>query len=265
MPDPTATTSGEAGPGTAEPATATPGTATVETTGPAPTTIGPQRNRVTPMGDIIATGLRGAWLGNRGILHRGHEIVSFHRSELWIICALRHKDWRLPQWQPGHFTVLFFHDEAVAMAAGHRPCALCRRPDYRAFSAAVADRPAAGRTAKDLDRLLQAERLHRGTHRRRLHPMHWPGLPDGTFVLHGGGPVLLLADTVITWTPGGYAAAAPRPRSGTATVITPPTTVAALRAGYPVQIDDAARELARGEAQPAVVSNASGPTSATDA
>ncbi len=232
---------------------------------PPRTTTGPQRNRVTPMGDIIATGLRGGWLGNRGILHRGHDVVSFHRSDLWIICALQHKDWRLPQWQPGHFTVLFFHDEAVAMAAGHRPCALCRRDEYRAFSTAVADRMPVGRSAKELDRLLHAERLHRRTHRRRLHQLAWPDLPDGTFALQDGIPVLVLAGRVITWTDGGYTAAAPRPSSGTATVITPPTTIAALHAGYPVQIDAAARELGRGAAQRGVVTTASGPTSATDA
>jgi hypothetical protein len=79
------------------------------------------RNRVTPTGDIVAIPLRGAWLGNRGILHRDREVVRFHASALWIICALSFKDWRLPQWRPHHFTVLFFHDEAVALAAGRRP------------------------------------------------------------------------------------------------------------------------------------------------
>ncbi len=197
------------------------------------------------MGDIIATDLRGSWLGNRGTLHRGTEIVSFHRSDLWISCALQYKDWRLPQWQPGHFTVLFFHDEAVALAAGHRPCALCRRPAYRSFVDAVADRLPAGPTAKSLDRLLHAERLHRGTHRRLLHPVAWPDLPDGAFVLHRGTPALLLDGGVIDWSPQGYSDAAdPRPTSGTATVITPPTSLAALCAGYPVQIDPAARRAA---------------------
>jgi hypothetical protein len=93
----------------------------------------PHRNRVTPMGDIVAIELRGAWLGNRGILHEGTDVVRFHRSDLWITCRLQYRDWRLPQWAPGHFTVLFFHDEAVALAAGHRPCALCRRDAYDAY------------------------------------------------------------------------------------------------------------------------------------
>jgi hypothetical protein len=32
------------------------------------------RNHVTPMAEIVAIPLRGAWTGNRGILHRGREI-----------------------------------------------------------------------------------------------------------------------------------------------------------------------------------------------
>ena len=228
-----------------------------------PATPPPHRNRVTPLGDIVATELRGAWLGNRGILHRGTDIVRFHRSDLWIVCALQHRDWRLPQWQPGHFTVLFFHDEAVALAAGHRPCALCRRESYLAFSDAVVDRLTAGRTAKDLDRVLHAERLHRGTHRRRLHEIAWRDLPDGAFVLDGG-PALVLGTSVIAWTPDGYAAATPRPSSGSATVITPPTALAALPAGYPVQIDLSAEDLSVAPGLPEPPTGASGPTSDTE-
>ena len=50
---------------------------------------GPRRNRVTPLGDIVAIPLRGAWLGNRGMLHRGTEVVRFHAGTAWITCALR--------------------------------------------------------------------------------------------------------------------------------------------------------------------------------
>ena len=197
---------------------------------------GPMRNRVTPLGDIVAVPLRGSWLGNRGILHRGTEVVRFHRSPLWIICALSHKDWRLPQWVPGHFTVLFFHDEAVALAAGHRPCALCRRESYNAY------RRAWGTTmpAKELDRQLHAERIHRGTHRRRLHELSWASLPVGTFVSVDGGPALVGPDRVVPWSTDGYGPALRRPRRGSVQVVTPPSSVRALRNGYRVQIDPAA-------------------------
>jgi hypothetical protein len=129
----------------------------------------PERNRVTPLGDIVATPLRGAWTGNRGHLHSGHEITRFHASNLWITCVLSFRGrWR-EQWQPHRYTYLFFHDEAVSFAAGHRPCAECRCADYNAYRAAWAD--AAGTplpSAQELNRQLHAERLYRGTRRRRL-------------------------------------------------------------------------------------------------
>jgi hypothetical protein len=189
------------------------------------------------MGDIVATELRGSWLGNRGILHEGTRVVRFHRSQLWIICALQHKDWHLPQWSEGHFTVLFFHDEAVAYAAGHRPCALCRRGAYNDYRQAWAEGLGTERPwAKEIDRQLHAERIYGGTHRRRFHPMPWRSLPTGCFVLDERQPVLVLDDGVVPWTLRGYGRPRERPRTGTAEVITPPSTVAVFRAGFVPQI-----------------------------
>ena len=200
----------------------------------------PKQNRVTPTGDIVAIPLRGAWTGNRGILHEGTDVVRFHRGALWIICALRYKDWQLPQWESGHFTVLFFHDEAVALAAGHRPCALCRRHAYNTYREAWATtRDVAVPSAHEIDRQLHRERIFRGTHRRRLHTSSWPELPAGTFVLLSGRPMLVLDDSVVPWTMHGYANARPRPQAGTVDVITPPSTVAAMRGGYRPQINAA--------------------------
>jgi hypothetical protein len=204
----------------------------------------PSRNRVTPMGDIVAIPLRGAWTGNRGILHSGREIVRFHASDLWITCALEFRDrWR-EQWQPHHFTWLFFHDEAVSFAAGHRPCAECRRASYNAYRTAWADGLGTGvPQAAAINKRLHAERIVPGTHRRRLHEVPWPGLPDGAFVRleATGTPAVVVGSHLAAWTTEGYQARHRRPRGGPAQVITPPATVAALRAGYPVQIDDAAR------------------------
>jgi hypothetical protein len=203
----------------------------------------PSRNRVTPLGDIEAIPLRGAWTGNRGILHSGREIVRFHGSDLWITCALEFRDRRQQQWQPHHYTFLFFHDEAVSFAAGHRPCAECRRDSSDAYREAWAsglgvDVPG----AKQINQQLHAERIVRGTHRRRIHPMPWTELPAGTFVLLAGHTTaVVLADQLTEWTHDGYGAKQARPRRGTAEVITPPSTVAALRAGYPVQLDESAR------------------------
>jgi hypothetical protein len=203
----------------------------------------PARNRVTPLGDVVAIPLRGAWTGNRGILHSGREIVRFHASDLWITCALRFRGrWR-EQWQPHHFTWLFFHDEAVSFAAGHRPCAECRRESYNAYRAAWAeglggDVP----SAKAMNRQLHGERIVRGTHRRRLHGASWTDLPDGTFVRLDDSPAVVVGDELVEWAHAGYGTRRARPTRGSAEVITPPSTVAALRAGYPLQIDAAARE-----------------------
>ncbi|MEO8906474.1 MAG: hypothetical protein ABI310_00225 [Microbacteriaceae bacterium] len=201
-----------------------------------------ERNRVTPLGDIVAIPLRGAWTGNRGRIHSGHEIVRFHASNLWITCALEFRGRGNEQWQPTHYTYLFFHDEAVSFAAGHRPCAECRRADYEAYRTAWAEAlDSHAPTAQQLNTQLHAERIVRGTHRRRVHELPWSSLPDGTFTLRGDAPHLVLGDAVVEWTRDGYGARRTRPTNGTARVITPPSTVAVLRAGYPVQIDATAR------------------------
>jgi hypothetical protein len=201
----------------------------------------PQRNRVTPTGEIVDTPLRGAWTGNRGVLHEGREIVRSHAGDLWITCALEFRGRHRDLWIPNRWTPLFFHDEAVAFAAGHRPCGECRHAEYRAYKAAWADSlggppPSAG----EMNRRLHAERIFPGTHRRCLHETPWPDLPYGAFVLDDGTPHLVLAGELITWSPAGYGNRRRRPRRGTAATITPPATLAILRAGYPVQLDPSA-------------------------
>ena len=201
-----------------------------------------EQNRVTPLGDIVAIPLRGAWTGNRGRVHSGTTIVKFHSGALWIICALQFRGRWNRQWQPNHYTFLYFHDEAVALAAGHRPCAECRRDSYNAYRAAwAAGLAVEPPSAAAMNRQLHAERLVQGTHRRRTHPMPWPELPDGTFVLLDGAPFLVLGDEIVEWGTAGYGAHRSRPSDGRVKVITPPSTVAVLRAGYPVQIDASAR------------------------
>jgi hypothetical protein len=202
----------------------------------------PARNRVTPLGDIVAIPLRGAWTGNRGILHDGRRIIRFHASDLWITCALEFRGRWAEQWRARHFTWLYFHDEAVSFAAGHRPCGECRRADYRDYRDRWADElgvPAP--SARDMNRRLHAERIVRGTHRRRVHELPWAGLPDGTFVRLDDAPAVVLGDHLTQWTQEGYGTRVRRPAGGTAHVITPPATVAVLRSGYPVQVDGSAR------------------------
>lgn len=204
----------------------------------------PERNRVTPSGEIVATPLRGAWTGNRGVLHEGREIVRFHAGSLWITCALEFRGRHRELWIPNRWTPLFFHDEAVAFAAGHRPCGECRHAEYQAYKVAWAEGPGgAPPSAGEMNRRLHEERIFRGTHRRRLHDVPWVDLPDGAFVLdEDGAPSLVLGRELVAWSPAGYGGRRRRPVRGAATAITPPATVAVLRAGYPVQIDASARD-----------------------
>ena len=198
--------------------------------------IAPQRNRVTPEGEIVAIALRGAWTGNRGNLHRDQTIVRPWASRHWLTCSLNWRGHWNEQWLPGRLTWLFFFDEAVAFAAGHRPCALCRRPAYNAYRAAwpaVAHPP----SHDEIDRRLHAERLDEGTRRRRLHPVDWAGLPDGAFVSDQGSAALVRGRHLIAWTRNGYGDRRRRPRHGSAEVLTPPATLAVLQSGYPVQLD----------------------------
>ena len=97
----------------------------------------PRQNRVTPFGEIVAVPERGTLMGNRGVIHADD---GSHRREWqvrrWIACRLEFKGRRRPVRQPRRWTELFFLDEATALAAGHRPCAECRRERYDEFRAA---------------------------------------------------------------------------------------------------------------------------------
>ncbi|MES1248010.1 MAG: hypothetical protein ABUS54_10095 [Actinomycetota bacterium] len=183
----------------------------------------PLRNRVTPFSDLVADPGRGLVYGNRGCLHdAAGTIRRRYNGKRWIACRLEFKGWyRSPLMQPGRFTELFFLDEATAFAAGHRPCALCRREDDNAFRELWGDRPG----ADAMDAVLHEERL---APRRTV---ALDDLPDGTFVSRDGDAHLVLGDRLLRWSPGGYVASSPRD-SGEAVLLTPPTFVRILRAGW---------------------------------
>ena len=186
----------------------------------------PLQNRVLPTGEIVADPARGMFTGNRGCLHGDQRQLGRARwqGRAWIICALHYKGWRRVVMTPRTWTELFFLDEAVALAAGHRPCALCRWPSYLAFQAAWG-----GLKAPEMDAALHAARLDGRQQRRFVADLS--GLPDGTFALHGGQPHLLRGEALYPYAPAGYGAPVPR-FDGAVTVLTPAPTVAVLRAGY---------------------------------
>jgi hypothetical protein len=191
----------------------------------------PLRNRVTPLGDLVATPARGLVYGNRGCLHDAEgRIRRSWQVRRWIACRLAFRGRRRsPLMQPGRYTELFFLDEATALAAGHRPCAECRRPDYDRFSSFW--RSLHGDVGADaIDLRLHAERID-ATGARRLHPAELDELPDGAFVLEDGVALLVDGDALRRWTPAGYVDRRPR-RSGQATLLTPPSLVALIAAGW---------------------------------
>jgi hypothetical protein len=192
----------------------------------------PLQNRVTPLGELIGHPARGLVYGNRGCLHDADgRIRRRYQVRRWIACRLEFRGRRRsPLMRPGRYTELFFLDEATALAAGHRPCAECRREDYDRFTELWRDLHGdAGADA--IDARLHGERIDPETRGHRLHPAAADELPDGAFVLHDGSPKLVLGDELLTWAPGGYVAREPRPR-GKATLITPPALVAVLRVGW---------------------------------
>ncbi|HEY7397281.1 MAG TPA: hypothetical protein VH538_03190 [Gaiellaceae bacterium] len=193
----------------------------------------PLQNRVTPFGDLVADPARGLVYGNRGCLHdETGRIRRRYGVRRWIACRLEFRGWRRsPLLQPGRFTELFFLDEATAFAAGHRPCALCRREDYDRFGVLWRQLHPAQRGADAVDLQLHGERVDPRTRGQLRHDASYEALPDGAFVVLDDAAWLVRGGELLRWTPGGYADRRPRP-AGRAEVLTPPSLVAVLRAGW---------------------------------
>jgi hypothetical protein len=177
--------------------------------------------------------------GNRGCLvDEERALVRHHQGDLWITCVTSFRDWHSPLDLPHHWTPIFFLDDAVALAAGHRPCGLCRRPDYLAYRDAVTrdkglDRPL---TSIELNRALSRERLGRGRGLdrrgdRRLWTSSIDDLPDGSVVVGDDGPQLVVGERLATFSFDGWRGHVTR-SDRLAQVITPPTSVAALANGF---------------------------------
>jgi hypothetical protein len=202
----------------------------------------PLQNRVTPMGDVVAARERGCFTGNRGIIHDAQTRTLQNRrwaSRTWLICVLQWRDIRRTVMGTGSWTELFFLDEATGLAAGHRPCFLCRRAAALAFQAGF---PAGGQAitprAHDIDRALHAERLD--GRRKLLHDLTSSAadLPNGAMILQDDAAHLILDGLARPWSLGGYGV--PTTPLDCARLITPPSTVAVLKAGYRPRIHTSA-------------------------
>lgn len=199
----------------------------------------PLQNRVLPDQSIVALPVRGTLTGNRGILHdAAGRLRRRWTSKAWICCSLSWKEVRRVPMSPGTWTELFFLDEATALAAGHRPCAFCRRTAFTAFRAAWTSAGLPGTTAPALDAHLHASRLTADRQQQR-HTARAESLPDGTFILQAM-PQLILGALAFPFTPAGYLSPIPRP-TGPVQVMTPAPSVAALSAGYRPLLHPSAR------------------------
>jgi hypothetical protein len=203
----------------------------------------PLQNRVTPSGDIIATPHRGLFTGNRGIIHdpKTKTLTRRWAGNAWLTCVCEFRGRRREVMGGRSWTELFFLDEATALSAGHRPCFYCRRDDANRFRAAWEEgNGVSGMLARDIDAVLHRERLDRG--RKRLHALPNPveRLPDGAMVALDGESYLVAQGRALLWSPAGYREAQ-RALAG-AMLLTPPSTLRALSAGYRPVLHPSAEE-----------------------
>jgi hypothetical protein len=193
----------------------------------------PLQNRVTPFGDIVAIAQRGIFTGNRGIIHDPATKTLLKKrwaTKAWLICVCEYKGRRRAVMGGRSWTELFFLDEAVALAAGHRSCFFCRRRSAEAFRAAWA-RGRGGKAlfAPEMDAVLHQERLDHG--RKRLHavPGNVSELPDGAAIAAAGDAYTIVRGRAFRWSAQGYGEVGQIPRADG--LLTPPSLLA-LRAGY---------------------------------
>lgn len=201
----------------------------------------PRQNRVTPFGEIVATPARGTFMGNRGVLHNAAGvIVRPYQVQRWIICQLSFKGRQRVVMTRGRYTELFFLDEATALAAGHRPCAECRRAAYAGFRDAwVAAQPAIDKSitpkVDEIDRILHQERIT-STGKKVTYMASLADLPNGVFVLMRERPCLLWQDALFPWSPQGYGQPLPKEEALVIPVLTSRSTVGAIQQGYVPQV-----------------------------
>ena len=204
----------------------------------------PLQNRVLPTGEILAIPDRGMFVGNRGIIHNSATKTLLRKrwsTDAWLTCVLEFRGRRRKVMQRQSWTELFFLDEATSFAAGHRPCFYCRREDANRFRAAWEKGNRTGEVlAPDMDAVLHRERFASG---KRLHPLPraLEKLPDGTMVQAGEESFLIAQGRAVLWSPSGYRVV--KGAIGDAKLLTPPSTVRALTAGYRVVLHPSVGKL----------------------
>jgi len=139
----------------------------------------PRRNRVTPFGELISHPARGRSTGTVAAC----TITTRPSGAVTASAAGSPAGWssrdarRAPLMAPGRYTELFLLDEATAFAAGHRPCAECRRQDYNRFVARWDELHPGEHGADAMDLRLHDERVDPVTRDQRRHQAGLPISP----------------------------------------------------------------------------------------
>ena len=198
----------------------------------------PLQNRVSPSGELLADNARGSWLGNRGILHNEKkEIIRPWKHKSWVLCELNFKERKREVFSQNSYSELFFLDEAIALSAGHRPCASCRRQRFDEFKQAWGAAQLSELKVDEIDKVLHQDRAIRGgkkvTYNEKLE-----NLPNGVFVELEGKPWLIWRNELHEWHPDGYRAQADIHGDLNVTVLTPKCLVEIINAGFIPQVDE---------------------------
>lgn len=200
----------------------------------------PLQNRVDPWGQLHAHPSKASTrMGNRGILHDGHnQIVRPWAHKGWVCCLTSFKGIKRPKpFSAGNYSELFFLDEATAFSAGHRPCSYCQRDRSNSFRDAwlranVANSDEFGNfRMPQIDKILHAERAVRGGGKVTFEaPI--AELPVGAMFAVDGSAYLLSPRGILTWSFDGYGTPQTMNSETVVQVLTPRSIVRSFSAGF---------------------------------
>ena len=209
----------------------------------------PLQNRVNPFSTLISTPERGAWTGNRGVIHNERkEIIKNHAVKYWITCVLEYKNARRSVMSPNRWTELFFLDEATAFAAGHRPCGFCRYADFKRFKELwlSTNGEKYGLTTKTkmdiIDAFIHQERLDENGLKMTFKSI-LNALPNGTFITSDdmSKAYLWYQQNLYEWSFNGYTKVLQFDKNQEVNVLTPLSYVAVFKAGYVPEVHFSAK------------------------
>ena len=191
----------------------------------------PLQNRVDVFGEIHAVSSRGAYTGNRGVIHNvDKKIVRQYANKRWIYCLLKYKQFKREVMSPKRWTELFFLDDVTALSAGHRPCAFCQREKYKKFiSAWKIGNNGSHMSLNEIDAHIHQERRNRVDQYSLL-----TDLPDGVMVNYKDVAYLKIKKNLKKWSFNGYRDVISTDNIEDVKVITPNSIVRAIRSGFRV-------------------------------